>query len=67
MNQEFETLVKGEHYDPHRILGGHPYQRGDEHGVIVRAFHPDGVKVSLCMDGRTIERNTTVGTAGFLP
>ncbi len=55
MKKEFDALAKGEHFDPHRILGGHPYQEGKNKGVIVRAFHPDAVKVSILMEGRSVE------------
>jgi 1,4-alpha-glucan branching enzyme len=55
MKKEFEALAKGEHFDPHRILGGHPYQQGEKKGVLVRAFHPDAAKVSLLLDGRSVE------------
>ena len=55
MKKEFEALAKGDHYDPHRILGGHPYQHKERKGVIVRAFHPDAVKVSLLLEGRSLE------------
>jgi 1,4-alpha-glucan branching enzyme len=55
MKKEFDALAKGEHFDPHRILGGHPYQQGKKKGVIVRAFHPDAVKVSMLMEGQSVE------------
>ncbi|HEU4643650.1 MAG TPA: 1,4-alpha-glucan branching enzyme, partial [Gemmatimonadaceae bacterium] len=53
--QEVERLVRGEHADPHRILGAHPARVGGEDGVVVRAMHPDAVAVQCVLeDGRTI-------------
>jgi 1,4-alpha-glucan branching enzyme len=37
---ELEALRRGEHHDPHRVLGAHPVGRA---GAVVRAFHPDAV------------------------
>ncbi len=55
MKKQFDSLARGEHPDPHRILGGHPYQRGQEKGVIIRAFHPDAQSASLLLDGESID------------
>jgi len=55
MKKQLDALAKGEHFDPHRILGGHPYQEGNKKGVIIRAFHPDAVKASLLLAGRSVE------------
>jgi 1,4-alpha-glucan branching enzyme len=55
VNKEFEALIRGEHYDPHRILGGHPYQQKEGKGVVVRAFHPDAVKVAILMEDQSLE------------
>lgn len=57
MKKELEALTKGEHYNPHQILGGHPYLQGEKNGVMVRAFHPDAVKVTLLMKDRSLEMN----------
>ena len=35
---DLERLLRGEHSDPHRVLGAHPARAG---GWVVRAFHPD--------------------------
>ena len=44
-------LVRGEHHDPHAILGAHPA----DGGVVVRAFHPDANAASVLLDGgRTV-------------
>ena len=55
MREQLDALAKGEQFDPHRILGGHPYQEGKNKGVIIRAFHPDALNVSLLMEGRSID------------
>ncbi len=41
--EDIERLVKGEHHDPHYVLGGHPANGG----VIIRAFHPEAIKTEL--------------------
>ncbi len=40
---ELLRLARGEHHDPHAILGAHPV--GD--GTVIRAFHPDATGVDL--------------------
>ena len=47
MKKELDALTRGEHYNPHQILGGHFYLQGGNNGVMVRAFHPDAVKVTF--------------------
>jgi 1,4-alpha-glucan branching enzyme len=50
-----KRLLAGDHHDPHNLLGAHPHRVGDEEGVIVRAYHPDAVRVDcLLSDGRTL-------------
>jgi len=44
---ELARLVRGEHHDPHAILGAHPANGG----VVVRAFHPDANGASVLLDG----------------
>ena len=44
---ERALLVRGEHHDPHAILGAHP----SEGGTVVRAFHPDATSVQLVPEG----------------
>jgi len=42
------ALLRGEHADPHRILGAHPV----DGGVVIRALHPDATLVEcLAADG----------------
>jgi len=44
--QDLERLIQGEHHDPHHVLGGHPVKDG----VIIRAYHPEAVKVELIIE-----------------
>jgi 1,4-alpha-glucan branching enzyme len=47
LQEEIERLVRGEHHEPHRLLGAHP-----EAGQIrVRAWRPGAHKVSVVSDG----------------
>ncbi|MGH2401683.1 MAG: GlgB N-terminal domain-containing protein, partial [Candidatus Limnocylindria bacterium] len=41
--EEIVRLARGEHHDPHSILGAHPA----EGGTVVRAFHPDATRADL--------------------
>ncbi|HEX6128689.1 MAG TPA: 1,4-alpha-glucan branching enzyme, partial [Candidatus Limnocylindria bacterium] len=43
-----ERLARGEHHDPHAILGAHATAGGS----VVRAFHPDASAVSVVAGGR---------------
>jgi 1,4-alpha-glucan branching enzyme len=45
---EAARLARGEHHDPHTILGAHPVSGG----MVIRAFHPDATAVDLLPDGR---------------
>jgi len=36
-----DLLVRGEHHDPHRLLGAHPVSVAGRAGVVIRAYHPD--------------------------
>jgi 1,4-alpha-glucan branching enzyme len=47
VNEEIERLVRGEHHEPHRLLGAHP----DGGQVRVRAWRPDARQVSVLTDG----------------
>ena len=42
---DIERLVRGQHSEPHRLLGAHPATRAGKPGVIVRAFHPLAARV----------------------
>ena len=43
--EERRRLRDGEHTEPHRILGTHPAAVDGIDGVVVRAFHPDAIRV----------------------
>jgi 1,4-alpha-glucan branching enzyme len=45
--EEIERLVRGEHHEPHSLLGAHP----EEGRVRVRAWRPDARQVSVLVDG----------------
>ncbi|CAN5546927.1 1,4-alpha-glucan branching protein GlgB [soil metagenome] len=50
--EEISRLVRGEHHDPHAILGAHPAADG----TVVRAFHPDAKAAELvATDGTTTQ------------
>ncbi len=49
---DIKRLVNVEHADPHSILGAHPYVMQGKKGVVIRAFHPDAVKVEALIEGR---------------
>ncbi len=53
--KELEALVSGNHTEPHRILGGHPFKEKGRTGVILRAFHPDAKKVQLILGDQTLD------------
>jgi 1,4-alpha-glucan branching enzyme len=40
-------LVAGAHGSPHDLLGAHPATVGHVAGVVVRAFHPDAIRVEV--------------------
>jgi 1,4-alpha-glucan branching enzyme len=46
---ELESLARGEHWDPHRILGGHPVEVEGRKLTAVRAFHPDAVQAEIVL------------------
>jgi 1,4-alpha-glucan branching enzyme len=65
-NEEIERLVRGEHHEPHRLLGAHP--EADQ--VLVRAWRPDARQVSVLVDGarEVLERVHPAGLfEGTLP
>ncbi len=64
--EEIERLVRGEHHEPHRLLGAHP----EAGKVRVRAWRPDARQVSVVADGRreVLERIHPAGLfEGTLP
>jgi 1,4-alpha-glucan branching enzyme len=50
--QDIKKLVRVEHPDPHSILGAHPWAMKDTKGVVVRAFHPEGIKAEVLIKRR---------------
>ncbi len=44
LKAEIELVVRGEHFDPHHVLGRHP----TEDGGCVRAYRPAALSVRLC-------------------
>jgi 1,4-alpha-glucan branching enzyme len=64
--EEIERLVRGEHHEPHRLLGAHP----EAGRVRVRAWRPDASQVSVVVDGKreVLERIHPAGLfEGTLP
>src|SRR5690242_7897588 len=52
---EVDRLLRGEHPDPHSILGAHPARVSDEAGVIVRAMMPHVTTIDCLLDdGRVV-------------
>ena len=67
---EVDRLLAGDHADPHRILGAHPATVNGAAGVIIRAMHPDAVRVeALLADNRAIDLPRLAGGlfGAFLP
>ncbi|HZD02480.1 MAG TPA: 1,4-alpha-glucan branching protein GlgB [Actinomycetes bacterium] len=48
MQEEIERLVRGEHHEPHRLLGAH----AEGGRVRVRAWRPDARQVAVLVDGQ---------------
>jgi len=57
MNTEFEALIQGEHSNPHRVLGAHPFQQANQPGVTLRAFHPDALEAFILMGRQALPLN----------
>ena len=51
--EERDRLVRGEHWNPHAILGAHEGQVAGSPGVVVRAFHPDAVGADCLLEDGT--------------
>ena len=43
------ALERGEHAEPHRILGMRHHEEGGEKGLLVRAFHPVAIGVQCLL------------------
>jgi 1,4-alpha-glucan branching enzyme len=48
---EIERLVRGEHHEPHRVLGAHPY----DGKLVIRAWRPEATAVTALVDGARFE------------
>ncbi len=48
--KELDRLLRGEHHDPHSILGAHPQDESPGPSVIIRALHPDAVGGEVCLE-----------------
>ncbi len=46
---ELASLARGEHSDPHRILGGHPAEIAGRQVTALRAFHPDAARAEIIL------------------
>ena len=59
------------HSSPHCVLGAHPSTRDGDQGVVIRAFHPDAVRVEALLDGGDVVELEAVVPGGlfgaFLP
>ena len=48
---EVERLVRGEHHEPHRLLGAHT----EDGRVVVRAFRPDATAVTALVGDQRVK------------
>ncbi|MEJ2718924.1 MAG: 1,4-alpha-glucan branching protein GlgB [Deltaproteobacteria bacterium] len=62
---DIDRLALGEHADPHRVLGVHPAELDGEHGLIIRAFHPDAVQADILVNGKRIPMERLPRVRGF--
>ena len=55
--QDIDRLVSGQHHDPHAVLGAHALPAGShgEDTVVVRAWRPDALGVTLVADDQRTE------------
>ena len=63
---ELARLARGEHHDPHAVLGAHPVAGG----TVIRAFHPDATSVALVAPNGGTQPMEPIGDgtwAGFVP
>lgn len=69
--REAGRIVHGESHDPHGLLGAHPATIENQIGTIVRALHPDAVRVELLVAGQSPVAMEKLGRLGlfaaFLP
>jgi len=48
---EVEEVVRGEHRDPHHVLGAHIIGEGDARTLAIRVWHPRARQVSVAFEG----------------
>ena len=53
-SNQLERLRRGEHHDPHSLLGAHPTSSAGRDGVVIRAFHPDAVGAECLIHGHAV-------------
>lgn len=49
-----ELIFNGDHHDPHRILGIHPYSKEQK---IIRVWRPQAERISIVLLGETVQMN----------
>ncbi len=65
VQDDIERVIRAEHWDPFSVLGPHPIIGNRQSSVIVRAFVPDAVDVSVVIDGGDSRPMTRVHPDGF--
>jgi 1,4-alpha-glucan branching enzyme len=68
--KEAEAIRRGDHTQPHRVLGAHPVHAWGQQGVVVRGFHPDAEAADCIVEGSEAEPMARLGGglfAVFLP
>ncbi len=63
--REVEALQRGDHTQPHRILGAHPVHAWGQQGVVVRGFHPDAHAADCIVEESEAESMAPLGRGLF--
>ncbi len=66
---DVDRLTRGEHHDPHVLLGAHACEMRGQPGVVVRAYHPEATRAE-CVVGKRSQQMLALGKglfAVFLP
>ncbi len=53
LNEDLQRIIEARHHDPFSVLGRHPTEGG---GIMVRAFVPNAIEVSIAEGGRPMQR-----------
>ena len=48
---DLAAFSRGERHSPHGILGAHPAEIGGQHGIVVRAYHPEAARMARVVSG----------------